>query len=461
MKKLILILCLALLSVSAFAQTSVPRYELITVSGTDTYTAGISPTPSLVNGFKVMGRFGNTNTGASTFNLQSTGAIALRKSDGSALSSGYIPAGSVWWLVYDATSTQWKLNGSSETEISLKHDLYPSTNTQTASYELILSDAGKLIEMNVGSANDVTIPLNSSQAFPINTYITVSQYGAGLTSIVATGGVTVRSSSGVLTSPGQYSPMVLKKIGTDEWYLWNGSIVTGQALTAVDDTNVIATLGGTPSTSLLAATSITLGWNGDLAYSRLTQGSALSVLGVTGNSTADVASIAAATDNHVLRRSGTSVGFGVIQASIIQGSATNDNATAGYIGEETNSGVSTYTNYTTTATYQNITSITLAAGDYEISASGTFFVNSATLTAASDAIFVVSTTTASASGATEGKTISYLAQAPLLAGSHQTVNIKSYRVSISGSTTYYLNSQATFTLGNPQFVGSIRALRVR
>jgi hypothetical protein len=44
--------------------------------------------------------------------------------------------------------------------------------------------------------------------------------------------------------------------------------VTPAALTKVDDTNVTLTLGGTPSTALLQATSITAGWSGTLAASR-------------------------------------------------------------------------------------------------------------------------------------------------------------------------------------------------
>ena len=48
-----------------------------------------------------------------------------------------------------------------------------------------------------------------------------------------------------------------------------GSSITPAALTKVDDTNVILTLGGSPSTALLAATSITLGWTGTLADSRI------------------------------------------------------------------------------------------------------------------------------------------------------------------------------------------------
>ncbi len=148
-------------------------------------------------------------------------------------------------------------------------------------------------------------------------------------------------------------------------------------------------------------------------------------------------------------------------ANSIKGTATNDNATAGHIGEEVPAIQSTYTDFTTTATYQNITSITLTAGDWDISAFYTYYSNAATITAASDAIFVISTTTASASGAVEGRNIAYVPQAALLGTSHESGVISNYRVSISGSTTYYLNAQATFTLGNPQFVGGLRARRMR
>lgn len=45
-------------------------------------------------------------------------------------------------------------------------------------------------------------------------------------------------------------------------------ISSAAALTRVDDTNVTLTLGGTPTTALLAATSLTLGWSGTLAVAR-------------------------------------------------------------------------------------------------------------------------------------------------------------------------------------------------
>jgi hypothetical protein len=45
-------------------------------------------------------------------------------------------------------------------------------------------------------------------------------------------------------------------------------IASGAALTKTNDTNVTLSLGGTPATALLAATSITVGWTGTLAASR-------------------------------------------------------------------------------------------------------------------------------------------------------------------------------------------------
>jgi hypothetical protein len=48
---------------------------------------------------------------------------------------------------------------------------------------------------------------------------------------------------------------------------------SGAALTKTDDTNVTLTLGGTPTTALLAAASLTLGWTGTLADGRIASAS--------------------------------------------------------------------------------------------------------------------------------------------------------------------------------------------
>lgn len=93
-----------------------------------------------------------------------------------------------------------------------------SINPQTASYTLILSDAGRTIQMNVASANNLTVPTNASVAFPIGTQIVVIQYGAGQTSFVAAGGVTIDKVS-TLNLSSQFATAALLKIGTDEWVL--------------------------------------------------------------------------------------------------------------------------------------------------------------------------------------------------------------------------------------------------
>ena len=105
-----------------------------------------------------------------------------------------------------------------QTQIDTKSAKLITTNRQTASYTLVIGDADKLVEMNVASANNLTIPLNSSVAFATGTQILLAQYGAGQTTVVATSGVTIRSSGAKLKLNAQYSGATLIKIATDEWY---------------------------------------------------------------------------------------------------------------------------------------------------------------------------------------------------------------------------------------------------
>lgn len=92
-------------------------------------------------------------------------------------------------------------------------------SAQTASYTLVLSDAGKMVTMTNASANNLTVPPNSSVAFPVNTRIDIIQYGAGQTTLVAGSGVTIYSSGSKLKLTGQYSGASLWKKATDTWVL--------------------------------------------------------------------------------------------------------------------------------------------------------------------------------------------------------------------------------------------------
>ena len=90
---------------------------------------------------------------------------------------------------------------------------------KTADYTLVLTDAGKVIEINSGSSENVTIPPNSSVAFPTGTQIVVVRLGAGAVVITEGSGVTTRSDGDKNKIKSQYSSCVLIKHETNEWYI--------------------------------------------------------------------------------------------------------------------------------------------------------------------------------------------------------------------------------------------------
>jgi hypothetical protein len=80
---------------------------------------------------------------------------------------------------------------------------------------------------------------------------------------VSTGSVLGGTDSNV-----QFGPLVNKDFIQYDSALQYWKNVAPGALTKIDDTNVTLTLGGSPTSALLAATSLTLGWTGQLAVGR-------------------------------------------------------------------------------------------------------------------------------------------------------------------------------------------------
>jgi hypothetical protein len=87
-------------------------------------------------------------------------------------------------------------------------------STKTASYGPVVGDERKILAVNAAGATTVTIPTNATQAFAVGTRIRVMQLGAGVVTIAAAGGVTVRR-AGALTK--QYGVVDVTKIATNEW----------------------------------------------------------------------------------------------------------------------------------------------------------------------------------------------------------------------------------------------------
>ena len=93
-------------------------------------------------------------------------------------------------------------------------------NAQTGTtYTLVLTDAGKLVTADNAAAIALTVPPNSSVAFPLGTRISVIQKGAGVVTITAGSGVTINSRGTLIATNGQFARVELVKESTDVWYL--------------------------------------------------------------------------------------------------------------------------------------------------------------------------------------------------------------------------------------------------
>ena len=94
-------------------------------------------------------------------------------------------------------------------------------NTQTGTtYTTVLADNGKLTTLSNASAIAVTIPLNSSVAYPVGAQINMAQLGAGQVTVSGAGGVTLVSTGATAATPttrAQYSTLTCVQTSTDNW----------------------------------------------------------------------------------------------------------------------------------------------------------------------------------------------------------------------------------------------------
>jgi hypothetical protein len=169
----------------------------------------------------VVGNTSGTNTGDNATNSQYSGLAASKEDVANKSTSVTTDQASNTKYPSVKAVYDWAVGlFATIANLALKTDKLVVANRQTASYTLVLSDADKLVEMNVASANNLTVPLNSSVAFSTGTQILLAQYGAGQTTIVATSGVTIRSNGAKLKLNAQYSGATLVKIAENEWYLF-------------------------------------------------------------------------------------------------------------------------------------------------------------------------------------------------------------------------------------------------
>jgi len=152
-------------------------------------------------------------------------------------------------------------------------------------------------------------------------------------------------------------------------------------------------------------------------------------------------------------------GFSLITPGQFPGTATNDSAAAGKVGEYIEASIASGSAVAlTSGAAKTITSITLTAGDWDVSGHVAF-------TSAGGASFTIVagslSLTTDTSSSTLGRWNQTVSAAFVPAGVPISTVIVPSRFSVTGSTQIFLVGFATFTVGTSGGYGLIRARRVR
>jgi hypothetical protein len=183
---------------------------------------------------------------------------------------------------------------------------------------------GSGITLKESAEADIATPATGKQTLFVD-----SDAGNELALKDDTGTVTPISGGGTVTNTGTLTASAV--------IVGNGGVDVKPLASLGTTTTVLH--GNAAGLPTFGAVALATDVSGDLPFANLAQGSALSVLGVTGNATADNASIAAGTDNQVMRRSGTSVAFGAVNlassdavtGTLAAGNLSTNQKTAGIV----------------------------------------------------------------------------------------------------------------------------------
>jgi hypothetical protein len=140
----------------------------------------------------------------------------------------------------------------------------------------------------------------------------------------------------------------------------------------------------------------------------------------------------------------------------VHGTNTNDSAAAGYVGEYVSAAASAVS-FGTSTQYADACSISLTAGDWDISYVAEVSANGGTLT--TTFLGVGTATGNNGAGVSAGDNGHSIALASAVTG--QGGSMANYRVSITATTTYYLKSFATYTIATPKITARLSARRIR
>lgn len=149
----------------------------------------------------------NTNTGASTINVNGLGPVPIVNQNGSALYLGQLQANQFALIIYKGAGFN-----------LIDFGLLPTINLQNGNYAFAIGDANNIVLANAGGTYTWTVPANATVPFPIGTSIDLIASPASIT-LAAAGGVTLNgfgNEVAPLTVNSGFSTRITK-IGTNTW----------------------------------------------------------------------------------------------------------------------------------------------------------------------------------------------------------------------------------------------------
>lgn len=352
------------------------------------------------------------------------------------------------------TTTINTINGNNATITSAFVDVLSRSGVQPNQMNTFL-DMNNFPIMNLpapGSANSPARLVDVTGSNPISISLSLS------------GDVTAPASSGVLsTTVGKVNGVAYSASPSTNTV----PVVTGSNIVTYEQIPTAAIANNAITAAQIANNTITSAQiaNNTISNAQIRQGAPTSVVGNSTNVTGNVGDIGASAARQVLsvNTAGTALAFAQPQGDQLKGTTTNDNATAGNVGEYIQSVVTFGAPVAlTTVTPANLTSISLTAGDWDVS--GQIGFTGGTTTTVSSLSSSISTTSATISQTSPTFTnIVNPSALVLFNGDFNSVSyaIPTVRLSLSTTTTVFLCVRSAFGTSTCSAFGYIGARRAR